>query len=239
VSVSLRLALVPRIVPTDGSLPAHKPSGLTASCTIRTKGRYPRLHCSRLLRGGPHISLRVCQLLLDLHSSPYSSDSLLHLHWRDRSGLSPNILLTGDANSTYNMHFVVNALALLVALPPALATCYYPNGTSVSEWSPTFSAQPCSNDTNSPLAHVCCSVNRPNPSGGSFEDGFTADKCLPNGLCQNVGKDEEGTMLYSYWRDFCTDAEWSAGKCLKNVCTGTGVSSSSICTAQNFEASPY
>ncbi|KAH8690731.1 hypothetical protein BGW36DRAFT_364297 [Talaromyces proteolyticus] len=53
-------------------------------------------------------------------------------------------------------------------------------------------------------------------------DGFTADKCLENGLCENDWKstDENGTtvMNIGYFRDSCTTTDWKNGGCL-NICT--------------------
>lgn len=101
--------------------------------------------------------------------------------------------------------------------------CYAQNGSAVFNWGPRSIYQPCSNDTSNPLSTICCATNRSNPPGGSIDDGFTADICLPSGLCQNILTDSDGSTVYSYWRDYCTDSEWREGKCL-SVCTGDGVS---------------
>lgn len=100
--------------------------------------------------------------------------------------------------------------------------CYAANGSAVWNWGPESIYQPCSNDSSNPLSTICCATNRANPPGGSISDGFTADICLPSGLCQNILTDEDGTVLYAYWRDYCTISQWTKDKCLK-VCTGDGV----------------
>ncbi|RAO70580.1 uncharacterized protein BHQ10_006592 [Talaromyces amestolkiae] len=69
---------------------------------------------------------------------------------------------------------------------------------------------------------MCCGTNRSNPSGGSRDNGFTADTCLENGLCQNVWqtRDDNGTTVENvgYFRDQCTSTDWENGGCL-NICT--------------------
>lgn len=68
---------------------------------------------------------------------------------------------------------------------------------------------------------MCCATNRTNPSGGPETNGWTADTCLPNGLCENKIYDTQtSTMIVTFWRDQCTSPHWAEGSCL-NVCTGS------------------
>ncbi|KAF2737742.1 hypothetical protein EJ04DRAFT_95922 [Polyplosphaeria fusca] len=87
--------------------------------------------------------------------------------------------------------------------------CFHPNGTETTD---AFHA-PCSNDTASPLAHVCCAWQRPIPFGADGTQGFTADKCLSNGLCQNNAMDENRNVRTEYWREECTEQGWKEGAC--------------------------
>ncbi|CAN9480881.1 unnamed protein product [Alternaria alternata] len=119
----------------------------------------------------------------------------------------------------YLSNTTLTAATLVVLFQNAAGMCYNLNGTAVYGWDAGSIYQPCSNDTTSPLSSVCCALNRANPSGGSINDGFTADVCLPSGLCQNILTDENGSVVTSFWRDYCTSAEWEDGKCL-SVCTG-------------------
>ncbi|KAF1952553.1 hypothetical protein CC80DRAFT_495333 [Byssothecium circinans] len=89
-------------------------------------------------------------------------------------------------------------------------TCYLPNGTA-RYW------QPCSSDTSDPLSNVCCALDRTIPAGGNGSLGLTNDECLPNGVCMNravVG----GRTDRTYWRNACTDKEWTPGKCF-DICS--------------------
>jgi len=138
----------------------------------------------------------------------------------------PDILLAKHTAlcvaAMYLSNTTLTAATLVVLFQNAAGMCYNPNGTAVYGWDAGSIYQPCSNDTTSPLSSVCCALNRANPSGGSINDGFTADVCLPSGLCQNILTDENGSVMTSFWRDYCTSAEWEDGKCL-GVCTGAEV----------------
>ncbi|KAJ8101651.1 hypothetical protein POJ06DRAFT_68752 [Lipomyces tetrasporus] len=110
--------------------------------------------------------------------------------------------------------FVV-LLGFLGHVQLAAAVCYYPNGLSESD--PAY--QPCNQIQSS--VSMCCATSRTNPPSGPFANGLTADTCLPNGMCQNIvqwtSPGGQVTYNYSYFRDQCTDAQWSSNKCL-NVC---------------------
>ncbi|EED22200.1 hypothetical protein TSTA_094460 [Talaromyces stipitatus ATCC 10500] len=97
-----------------------------------------------------------------------------------------------------------------------MAVCYRLNGDSVSD--PIF--QPCGNPG---TTSMCCATNRTNPSGGNYDNGYTADVCLENGICQNkifvTYEDGDTTLVTLYYRDYCTSSNWTKdGGCL-NVCT--------------------
>lgn len=109
----------------------------------------------------------------------------------------------------------------------AQARCYFANGTVLPNNADYNEYQPCSG-----VGSICCGTNRDNPAGGNSSNGFTADECLPNGLCQNritadgvertsyVSKNlVPGNILTSirWWVDFCSDSDINSGNCL-NVC---------------------
>lgn len=66
------------------------------------------------------------------------------------------------------------------------------------------------------LETICCALNRTIPSGGDTANGDARDECMPNGLCLSKYL-SEGYTRQSYWRNYCTEKDWSSGKCL-NVC---------------------
>ncbi|KAF2471166.1 uncharacterized protein BDR25DRAFT_367896 [Lindgomyces ingoldianus] len=99
--------------------------------------------------------------------------------------------------------------------------CYISNGSAVFNWDANSVYQPCSNDSSNVLSTICCATNRNNPSGGNIANGFTADICLPSGLCQNILTDSGGNKIYAYWRDYCTESDYKSSKCL-DACTGDG-----------------
>ncbi|KAF2633885.1 hypothetical protein BU25DRAFT_486881 [Macroventuria anomochaeta] len=77
---------------------------------------------------------------------------------------------------------------------------------------------------------MCCAIDRPNPSGGYSADGLAADKCLPNGLCQQSWTpDENITMRTEYYREECTVKGWKNGSCL-SVCLSNSASSNVLMT---------
>ncbi|KAH1346827.1 hypothetical protein KXV68_005764 [Aspergillus fumigatus] len=99
-----------------------------------------------------------------------------------------------------------------LAISPVSSTCYYPNGTADDHYQPCIRVQG--------VNGMCCALDRTNPPGGPDSQGFTADICLENGLCQNiVQRVSTDEMIYTYWRTLCTSADWSTNGCL-NVCTG-------------------
>ena len=123
-------------------------------------------------------------------------------------------------------HLIAGFLSFIPILPQlSLAVCYYPNGYSESD----SAYQPCV--AYSGTTSMCCGTNRSNPSGGSRNNGFTADTCLENGLCQNVWQttDDNGTTVENvgYFRDQCTSTNWENGGCL-NICTAETVCPSKL-----------
>jgi hypothetical protein len=88
--------------------------------------------------------------------------------------------------------------------------CFFANGTSLPDASPYDQTAPCKEDG---LTTICCALNRSNKPGGNLRDGYPADECLPNGLCQNRLV-ENGEMKTQYWLNFCTDSDYTSGKCL-------------------------
>jgi hypothetical protein len=130
---------------------------------------------------------------------------------RSRSAIYDN-----QATTIPDCWSATNLLTILPYTPMATAVlpCYYPNGYSPP--SDDIEYVPC--DYSNSGTRMCCATNRPNPSGGNFSNGLTADKCLENGLCMNSGYHADGTHWTNYWRDMCTSNDWSAGGCL-DVCT--------------------
>ncbi|KAJ5248778.1 hypothetical protein N7468_000229 [Penicillium chermesinum] len=117
-------------------------------------------------------------------------------------------------------------LAFHALIPPALSVvCYNPDGTSSAPGDTEYGYCPYSNGG----VQMCCALNRANPSGGNFSDGNTADKCLPNGLCMNIGINGGSANITTYFRDLCSQTDWDSG-CL-DVCTDTskhGISNGTI-----------
>lgn len=114
-----------------------------------------------------------------------------------------------------------NLLAILLGVlgTKTHADCYHPNGLIQTD---AYHA-PCSDVLNNPLNTMCCAIDRKNPSGGVITDGYSADICLPNGLCKQSWKDNENsTTSTSYYREECTVKDWKSGKCLA-VCLSNSV----------------
>ncbi|KAF1840644.1 uncharacterized protein K460DRAFT_359226 [Cucurbitaria berberidis CBS 394.84] len=113
------------------------------------------------------------------------------------------------------MHLSPLSLALVLLARTTLAQsglCFWPNGTVLPDERNYNEYQPC---TSGP-SRVCCGTNRPNPAGGDPGKGFTADECLPNGLCQNRVT-TNGVGKTSWWIDFCADSDPNSSNCL-HVC---------------------
>ncbi|KAF3394677.1 hypothetical protein F1880_005098 [Penicillium rolfsii] len=74
---------------------------------------------------------------------------------------------------------------------------------------------------------MCCATNRTNPFGGADTNGWTANKCLPNGLCLDgattIGQHGEAVLRQQYWRDLCTSQNWDDGGCLSACTVNVGV----------------
>ncbi|KAJ5477430.1 hypothetical protein N7539_007574 [Penicillium diatomitis] len=109
-----------------------------------------------------------------------------------------------------------SSVTAMLFAPLIVAQCYYPNGTLETD----ESYQPCPGFDGK--ARMCCATNRKNPFGGAEANGFTANKCLPNGLCVDgsTRTDPSGQviLIQNYWRDMCTSQDWTQEGCL-NVCT--------------------
>jgi len=103
--------------------------------------------------------------------------------------------------SIYLLSFITTILA---------HDCFFANGTSLPDAPPYDQTAPCKEDG---LTTICCALNRTNKPGGNLRDGYTADECLSNGLCQNRIVDN-GEMKTEYWLNFCTDSDITSGKCL-------------------------
>lgn len=111
-------------------------------------------------------------------------------------------------------------ILIILFTPPVFSECYFPNGTLFTD--PAY--QPCPGFDG--IASMCCAINRTNPFGGADTNGWTANKCLPNGLCLDgfttIDQHGETTLVQQYWRDLCTSQNWDDGGCLKacigNVC---------------------
>lgn len=105
---------------------------------------------------------------------------------------------------------------LLTFIPPVICTCYDAYGDIKSD--PIF--QPCGD---SGTTSMCCATNRTNPPGGNYDNGFTADICLENGLCQNkiwvTYESGDTTLVTLYYRDYCTSSNWKNGRGCLDVCT--------------------
>lgn len=68
---------------------------------------------------------------------------------------------------------------------------------------------------------MCCALSRPNPYGGRGDKGFTADKCLPNGLCINERLHvDRNVNITEYWRAQCTiETGMDSPSCMRNFCS--------------------
>jgi hypothetical protein len=99
---------------------------------------------------------------------------------------------------------VLTVLALATVIS---ARCYDISGSLVT----SDDTLPC--NSISGTISMCCATNR-GPS-----DSFTADTCLPNGLCQNIFTNlTTGKPDTNYWREGCSDSEWDHQYCLKGIC---------------------
>lgn len=108
---------------------------------------------------------------------------------------------------------LLSLLSLLATLQLGAALCY--NITSVLVTS--NEVQQCNNIQGATL--MCCATNRGSSSS------FTADTCLPNGLCQNVFTNQTTKKPdTNYWRESCSDSGWNSKFCLKDICWGQSVS---------------
>jgi hypothetical protein len=117
------------------------------------------------------------------------------------------------------MRTVLLPILIAALSATAHADCRHPNGNIQTD---AYHA-PCADVLNDPLNTMCCAIERPNPSGGLAKNGFAADVCLPNGLCQQNWKDAEDSVLQThYYREECTVAGWKSGKCL-SVCLSVSV----------------
>ncbi|KAF1949574.1 hypothetical protein CC80DRAFT_598750 [Byssothecium circinans] len=99
-------------------------------------------------------------------------------------------------------------LALLASPQFVSPFCFHPNATQNTD----TTHAPCSNSSSDPLRFVCCAIARPNPFGGDFARGLTADRCLPNGLCQNSAL-VKGTNITTYFQEECTERYWNNANC--------------------------
>ncbi|KAF2106739.1 hypothetical protein BDV96DRAFT_590757 [Lophiotrema nucula] len=105
------------------------------------------------------------------------------------------------------------ALCAAPLVQVARCKCYMSNGTLIL----SNEYQPCSSTSDVPdLDQICCALNRSNAAGGDWLDGFTIDTCLPNGICQN-NYTANGERKIIYFREQCTEQQWTSGKCL-DVC---------------------
>ncbi|KAF2247734.1 hypothetical protein BU26DRAFT_506919 [Trematosphaeria pertusa] len=123
--------------------------------------------------------------------------------------------MSPPSDSSYCRRSRLHLFLILPALfTLARSQCYNANGTVATD--PDYA--PCSNSTSDPLHTICCSLNRDNPPGGDPSvAGFTRDECLANGICQNKWS-QNGGHTTSYFREKCTEKDWSTGLCL-DVCT--------------------
>lgn len=114
---------------------------------------------------------------------------------------------------------ILTLLLLLTPLAFSVTICYNPDKTSSSSTDYEYALCPYENNGSS----MCCALNRTNPSGGSIDDGLTADLCLKNGLCQNIQAQDNGEVT-TYFRDLCSTPVWGSEGCL-DVCADPNVRS--------------
>lgn len=95
------------------------------------------------------------------------------------------------------MKHSVFILAHFLSASALAATCYYPNGNS----SIHDKSVPCS--TLNGEVSMCCDET---------------DKCLTNGLCKYSGSSGVANSEVLYWRDTCSNSDWTNPRCL-NRCT--------------------
>ncbi|UPX14559.1 uncharacterized protein EKO05_0005037 [Ascochyta rabiei] len=120
----------------------------------------------------------------------------------------------------------LSSILFSVLIATVLADCRHPNGLLQTD---PYHA-PCSDVLKNPLNTMCCAIDRPNPNGGYSTNGYNADVCLPNGLCQQSWKtSEDSKVTVEYYREECTVKDWTNGKCL-SVCLSNSVSSNVFMT---------
>lgn len=108
---------------------------------------------------------------------------------------------------------LLSLLSLLATLQLGSALCYNITSALVT----SSEVQPCNNIQGA--TSMCCATNRGSSSS------FTADACLPNGLCQNVFTNQTTKKPdTNYWRESCSDSGWNSKFCLKDICWGGSVS---------------
>lgn len=144
-----------------------------------------------------------------------SLGSFSFIFWVSFSSFSSLSTMSPPSDSSYCRRSRLHLFLILPALfTLARSQCYNANGTVATD--PDYA--PCSNSTSDPLHTICCSLNRDNPPGGDPSvAGFTRDECLANGICQNKWS-QNGGHTTSYFREKCTEKDWSTGLCL-DVCT--------------------
>lgn len=128
-----------------------------------------------------------------------SSSPLLSSPHNDSITLSSPPLLISKTMALTKTYLSFLLISLLSS-PTSSQQCYYPSGNKTST-----AYQPCSKNSADPLSTICC-----NPDLG--------DTCLPNGLCLVSGG--------YFWRKFCTQEDWTGGKCLDACISDVSISSS-------------
>lgn len=99
---------------------------------------------------------------------------------------------------------LIQLISIWVAIARGTGTCYYPNGTAVTDGS----FQPC---RNTQYSMCCATAQRP---------AYTTDTCLDNGLCLNpcdISTNECGSASGgTYWRESCSDPTWASPFCFNH-----------------------
>ncbi|KAF2014597.1 hypothetical protein BU24DRAFT_217250 [Aaosphaeria arxii CBS 175.79] len=97
---------------------------------------------------------------------------------------------------------ILTALSVVSYARTAFGACYFDTGDLVTE--PDYLK--C---VDTP---TCCALNR--------TSSRSKDECLPNGLCENTALSNNNVETVTYWRDWCSNEDWSNGKCL-SICIPT------------------
>lgn len=115
---------------------------------------------------------------------------ILSVNWTVRFSFQVTLSVTAMKQSVFILPHLLPAFVWA-------ATCYYPNGNSVTN----DQTVPCNNINGA--VSMCC---------------VQSDKCLSNGLCKVAATSGVADSKPLYWRDTCSNSDWTNPGCL-DICT--------------------